>query len=135
MIDQYKPNYNHQDKFMRTPLHHAARASNETAISFLLHMGMQPQEEMQINVDCQTIGQETPLMKAAEAGNRNIVVALLRASCNPFLENVMGKTADMYAESNHPSMDIHSVLREYMEEIRSGALDDPTDSVTMRPPN
>ena len=73
---------------MRTPLHHAARASNETAVTFLLQMGMQPQEEMSINVDAETIGRETPLMKAAESGNRNIVVALLRAGCNPFLEDV-----------------------------------------------
>ena len=51
-------------------------------------MGMQPQEEMSINVDAETIGRETPLMKAAESGNRNIVVALLRAGCNPFLEDV-----------------------------------------------
>ena len=69
-------------------------------------------------------------MKAAEAGNRNIVVALLRAGCNPFLEDVQGRTADMYAESNHPNMDIHFILREYMEEIRSGLLEDPDQSVT-----
>ena len=40
IINQYKPDYNKADKFMRTPLHHAARASNETAITFLLQMGM-----------------------------------------------------------------------------------------------
>ena len=77
---------------------------------------------------------ETPLMKAAEAGNRNIVVSLLRAGCNPFLEDVQGRTADMYAESNHPNMDIHLILREYMEEIRSGLLDDHTQSVTAGQP-
>ena len=135
VINRYKPDYNHTDKFMRTPLHHAARASNETAISFLLQMGMQPQEELSINVDCETIGKETPLMKAAESGNRNIVVALLRAGCNPFLEDVQGRTADMYAESNHPNMDIHVILREYINEIRSGILEDPDQSVTAGGPN
>ena len=64
-------------------------------------------------------------MKAAEAGNREIVVDLLRAGCNPFLEDVQGRTADMYAQSNHPHMDIHTILREYMDEIRSGMLEDP----------
>ena len=42
VINRYKPDYNHADKFKRTPLHHAARASNETAISFLLQSGTQP---------------------------------------------------------------------------------------------
>ena len=98
-------------------------------------MGMQPQEEMSINVDCETIGKETPLMKAAEAGNRNIVVALLRAGCNPFLEDVQGRTADVYAENNHPHLEIHIILREYINEIRSGILEDPDQSVTAGGPN
>jgi len=91
---------------------------------------MQPQEENTIDVDCVSIGRETPLMKAAEAGNKNIVVALLRAGCNPFLEDVQGRTADLYAECNHPTMDIHVILREYMDEIKQGILEDPEASVT-----
>ena len=77
-----------------------------------------------IDVDCETIGNETPLMKAAESGNMNIVIALLRAGCNPFREDVQGRTADVYAEANHPTMNIHTILREYMEEIKNGMLDD-----------
>ena len=41
----------------------------------------------------------------------------------------------MYAESNHPGMDIHLILREYMEEIRNGALEDPDQSITAGGPS
>ena len=36
----------------------------------------------------------------------------------------------MYAESNHPNMDIHTILREYINEIKNGILEDPDQSVT-----
>ena len=41
----------------------------------------------------------------------------------------------MYAENNHPHMDIHIILREYINEIRSGILEDPDQSVTAGGPN
>ena len=40
IILAYGPDINKQDKFNRTPLHLAARAGNETAITILIKLGM-----------------------------------------------------------------------------------------------
>jgi hypothetical protein len=40
-----------------------------------------------------------------------IVFMLLKAGSNPFLKNKQGRTADQYAESNHPEVGIHLKLR------------------------
>ena len=48
-------------------------------------------------IDAQTIGGETPLMKACEAGNMEICIKLLRAGCNPFIQDNQGKDAAFYA--------------------------------------
>ena len=39
-IWKFNPSVNHQDRFLRTPLHFAARTGNQTAVDFLLHHGM-----------------------------------------------------------------------------------------------
>ena len=62
-------------------------------------------------IDQQTIGDETPLMKAAEQGNIEIIFMLLKAGANPFIKNKQGRTADTYAEANHPQTEIHVKLR------------------------
>ena len=54
------------DKINRTPLHHAARASNLTAVNFILGQLQNNPEQMNILVNACSIGNETPLMKAAE---------------------------------------------------------------------
>ena len=42
----------------------------------------------------QTIGGETPLMKAAQSGNPAIVEALVRAGSDPFLVDKRNRRAD-----------------------------------------
>ena len=39
-IWKFNPDINHQDRFLRTPLHFAARTGNNTAVDFLLSMGV-----------------------------------------------------------------------------------------------
>ena len=39
LIYKYNPNINHTDKFLRTPLHMAARVGNLTAVNFLINKG------------------------------------------------------------------------------------------------
>ena len=63
-------------------------------------------------------------MKAAESGIKDNVINLLRAGCNPFLQDLRGLRADHYAEINHPDKDIHTILRMYMQEIEEGNLED-----------
>ena len=91
-IYQYTPDICHRDSYGRTPLHFAARIGNQTAIDFLLKVGQNQTDEngnvitpaTEINVNAQTIGGETPLMRAAECGNLNICIALLKAGSDPF---------------------------------------------------
>ena len=97
-------------------MHHAARAGNSTAIQFIL----EAEKEAKVNIDAQSIGGETPLMKAAEHGSVDNFNMLLKAGCNPFLKDIHGKRADDYAEINHPEQNVHMVLREYMAEIEGG---------------
>ena len=37
-ITNFSPFLNHRDKMGRTPLHHAAKAGNLTAVTFLVHL-------------------------------------------------------------------------------------------------
>ena len=53
-------------------------------------------------------------MKAAQSGNLEIVIQILRAGCNPFLEDNQGLRADHHAERNHPTLEIHVILRNYI---------------------
>ena len=55
--------------------------------------------DIQINV--QTIGGETPLMKAATMGHRDIIQQLLAAGANAGLQSHNGLTARDFAEINH----------------------------------
>lgn len=121
LIAKYEPNYNFRDKLYRTPLHHAAYASNETAVLFLLHTGIKPDPATTIEVDALTVGKWTPLMFAALSGNMNIVNHLLLAGCNPFLIDEQGLTADMIALIHHPYSGIHEYLTSYMDYMRNAA--------------
>ena len=60
---------NKPDDFQRTPLHMACNSGNEIAVSLLIQNGA--------DLNAQTCGGETPLMKAAANGHYNIVNALL----------------------------------------------------------
>jgi hypothetical protein len=70
----------------RAPLHHAARSCNLTAINFILTK-CQNTPMLAIIANQNTIGDETPLMKAAEQGSMEIIFMLLKAGSNPFLKN------------------------------------------------
>ena len=73
-----------------------------------------------LNLDGQSIGGETPLMKAAEAGSMEICIALLRAGCNPFITDNQGKDAAFYAKLQHPLTQIAEMLMAYMDDINQG---------------
>lgn len=45
----------------------------------------------------QTIGGETALMKAAENGNLENCISLLRNGCDAFSKDSQGRTADIFA--------------------------------------
>ena len=97
LITQFNPNLSQCDKLGRTALHHAVLANNETAVSYLLQLNLQVQQQynqMLFDVNCLTIGWMTPLMMAVEQGNQNMVVALLNAGANPMLQNYLGRTAE-----------------------------------------
>ena len=55
-------------------------------------------EQEGIEIDLMTYGGTTPLMMAADSGNKEAVVECLNASCNPFAQNALGQTATYFAE-------------------------------------
>ena len=81
ILDQKCPNINFRDNFGRTPLHHACNSGNLSAVKVLISRGLDaphPKLNGQIlNVNAQSIGGETPLMKAAACGNIDICVLLI----------------------------------------------------------
>ena len=82
---------NARDVVGRSALHYAARAGRAENLEFLL-------EQEGVEIDLMTFGGTTPLMMAAESGNREAVVECLNASCNPFAQNALGQTAKTFAE-------------------------------------
>ena len=82
---------NARDVVGRSALHYAARAGRTENLEFLL-------EQEGVEIDLMTFGGTTPLMMAAESGNKEAVVQCLNASCNPFAQNALGQTALTFAE-------------------------------------
>ena len=70
-------------------------------------------------------------MKAAEVGNKNCCMFLLRQGSNPFFHDIRGqhRTAAWYARVNHPESDIADIIDKYIEEITQQQVD-PDQSVT-----
>ena len=66
-------------------------------------------------------------MKAAEKGNIDTCIKLCKAGCDPFKQNSAGMTADVYAELEHPQMQIHIMLRQYMEACQQNDDEDEED--------
>ena len=68
-------------------------------------------------------------MFAAEVGNYDAVVYLLRAGANPWFHDSRGihRTAAWYAKVNHPSSGIAQLLEDYIAEVES---QDAGESVT-----
>ena len=56
-------------------------------------------------------------MKAAECGNLDICIDLLRAGSDPFLEDNYGRNAQNVATVCHPQSSISNMLAQYMTEI------------------
>ena len=88
------PQVNQQDKFGRTALHLACTSGNIPAFDLLMQRG-------DIQINAQTIGGETPLMKAATMGHREVIEKLLSAGANASLQSNNGLTAKNFAEINH----------------------------------
>eukprot|EP00826_Nyctotherus_ovalis_P039894 TRINITY_DN3871_c0_g3_i8.p1 TRINITY_DN3871_c0_g3~~TRINITY_DN3871_c0_g3_i8.p1 ORF type:complete len:198 (-),score=77.36 TRINITY_DN3871_c0_g3_i8:113-706(-) len=80
-----------QDNMGRTALHYAAANNEIEATRRLLKFGA--------NINAQTIGGDTPLMKATELGHFEIVKELMSWSCNFGLKNKSGKSAEDIAKS------------------------------------
>ena len=53
-------------------------------------------------------------MKAAENGNLENCIRLLRKGCDPFIKDSKGRTALDFAEINHPDSRMIEILRDYM---------------------
>ena len=51
------------------------------------------QPYMELNINSQTIGGETPLIKAAEQGSLDVCIALIKAGANPLLVDNLGRNA------------------------------------------
>ena len=94
-----EPNINLPDKFGRTALHLACISGNLAAFNILVH-------REDIHIDAQTIGGETPLMKAATQGHREIISTLLARGANPTLKSNNGLLAKDFAEINHRGTDL-----------------------------
>ena len=56
-------------------------------------------------------------MKAAEKGDMDIVVKLLKAGADPFQQDRRGLSACDYARIHHPEKQLHQVLQDYMSSI------------------
>ena len=97
LILSKEPDLNYSDRFGRTALHHAARAGNIEATKYILQTG--GNSHGAVNINCQTIGGETPLIKAADSGNFEIVKMLCLSKADPHLRDVRGMTAMDYAVS------------------------------------
>jgi ankyrin repeat protein len=50
-------------------------------------------------------------MKAAENGNMENCITLLRNACDPFIMDSKGRTADIFAEINHSDSQLLLILR------------------------
>ena len=56
-------------------------------------------------------------MRAAEGGNIDICILLLKAEANPFLKDNNDRTAEMYAKLCHPDKNIHEMLKMYCQDV------------------
>ena len=92
-ILQCNPNLNHEDNFKRTPLHLACISGNGTAVQLLLQSNA-------VNVNAQSAGGETPLMKAAAAGRLEICQILLKGGANAKMTCMKNLTALDFAQIN-----------------------------------
>ena len=97
------PKVNQQDKFGRTALHLACTSGNMPAFIHLM-------QRSDIQIDAQTIGGETPLMKAATMGHREIILQLIAAGANKGLASNNGLTAQGFAEINHKGTGLSEIL-------------------------
>lgn len=61
-------------------------------------------------------------MKAAESGSMAVCIALLQMGADPFLVDNMNRRADVYAEITNPALQIHEMLRNYMQTCEDSFL-------------
>ena len=81
------------DKLGRAALHFAASiGTNLELIELLINKGTDP--------NCQSIGGETPLMKAIAFDNADAAKCLLENKADPDIENAMGRSAYSFAKAS-----------------------------------
>lgn len=97
-----------------------------TATKFLIKNGLIKRDETQVelNINALNIGGETPLIKAAASphASKKVCIQLLEAGANPFVEDIMGRRADQYAEIQNYENRIHKEIRHYMLAISGQKL-------------
>ena len=97
VILEQKPNINIGDRLKRPALYYAAKSGNLTAVLKLINYG-------NLNLDAQSVGGETALMKAAEFNQIHILSALIKEGANKELvdKSKMNRQAINYADQ-HPN--------------------------------
>jgi len=60
--------------------------------------------EWKANKECRTLDGYTPLMVAAEGGDRSTVELLIRSGCNARARNIQGRLPWQIAQENHPQL-------------------------------
>ena len=104
-ILKYQPNLEFADQFQRRPLHFAATSGNTTAIKYLVETG-------KVDINAQTKGGETALMKAGQAGYLEICKYLLDRGCDGKIKNCVGMTAVDLACVNQRNEALLTMLNE-----------------------
>mmetsp|Transcript_37522 Transcript_37522/g.36078 ORF Transcript_37522/g.36078 Transcript_37522/m.36078 type:complete len:142 (-) Transcript_37522:99-524(-) len=110
LLMSYNPNVNIQDGMGRTPLHFAVANENLSALDILL-------SSPNILIDAQSLGGETPLMRAISFGKKESAAKLLEKGANITLKNNGGLTAVDLVNSN-PSSSLMELIQGHVSQLQ-----------------